>query len=318
MRYRALALILVLVAPVAAAAQTPAPDPYAIFSGARNYWLRQHYPARIGYTVAVDVLEGGAHKVEHYSSAYDAVGNAVEVNPLSDYEIAHPASGRGVNLVFAPFSIGRVQLSKPEPPLDFIGVPSLAPNYSFAIAPFVRSDAGPKSSAELVQEVRAQFHDVRPTPAPTALPSAAGLQEIAAVTAAKRRYAISLVGIETIDGAPAYHLALQPLGNPHVFRLRDLWVDTSTYATRQLVNAGNFTDGPWPGLKWTVRFASIDGGLYISDEYTADPTPFRGLRYLDARVTFADIHPVERTALDDVAQYRPSDPDLFAKEPAGP
>jgi hypothetical protein len=318
MRGRAFALVLVFAAFAPASAATETPDPYAIFSGARHYWERQHYPARVVYTIAVDVLEGGAHKVEHYTSAYDAVNNAVAVNPLSDYEIAHPASGRGVNLVFAPFVVGRVLLSKPDPPLDFIGVPSLAPNYSFAIAPFVPSDAHPKTSAEIVQEVRAEFHDLRPTPAPTALPSANGLQEIAVVTGTKRRYDISLVGIEPIDGAPAYHLALKPLGNPHAFRLRALWIDTATYATRRLVNAGNFKDGPWPGQTWTVDFSSVDGALYIADEYTADPASFQGLRYLSARVSFTDIRPAAKTALDDVREYRPNDPDLYAQEPAGP
>jgi len=44
------------------------------------------------------MLEGGARKVEHYASADDAANDVVQVDPLSDYEIARPASGRGVNL----------------------------------------------------------------------------------------------------------------------------------------------------------------------------------------------------------------------------
>jgi len=314
MRGRAFALVLVAAALVApASAQTAAPDPYAIFARARHYWEGQHYPARLAYTVTVDVLEGGAHKVEHYRSAYDAVDDAVSIDPLSDYEIAHPASGRGVNLGI-PF----LRLSKPDPPLDFVGVPSLAPNYSFAIAPFVPSDAHPKTPAELVREIRAQFHDLKPTPAPTALPSADGLREIAIVSSTRHRYDIRLVGVEPVDGAPAYHLALKPTGDPHRFRLREVWVDTATGATRRVVNAGNFVDGPWPGLTWTVDFASVDGALYIAREHTADPVAFRGLRYLDTTVSFSDIHPAAATALDGIAQYRPSNRDLFAKEPPNP
>jgi len=313
MRHRAFALVLVVAGLAPASAQTAGVDPYAVFSSARHYWERQHYPARLAYTVTVDVLEGGTHKVEHYASAYDAVNDVVQVDPLSDYEIAHPASGRGVNLGI-PF----VTLSKPDPPLDFVGVPSLAPNYSFAIARFVPSDARPKTSAELVQEIRAQFHDLRPTPTPTALPSDDGLREIAVVSSTRRRYDITLVGIESIGGAPAYHLALKPTGDPHRYRLRDLWVDTATGATRRLIDAGNFVDGPWPGLNWTVDFASVDGALYIASEHSAEPVAFRGLRYLDTTVSFSDIHPGTKSALDGIAQFRPRNRDLFAKEPIDP
>ena len=314
MRYRAFALILVLAALAPASAQTVTPDPYAIFSTARHYWEHQQYPGRLAYTVTVDVLEGGAHKVEHYSSAYDAVNDVVEIDPLSDYEIAHPASGRGVNIGI-PF----VTLSKPDPPLDFVGVPSLAPNFSFAIAPFVPSDAHPKTSAELVQEIRSQFHDLKPTPAPTAPPSADGLREIAIVSSTHHRYDITLIGIEAIGGAPAYHLALRPTGDPHRFRLRDVWVDVATGATRRVVNAGNFVDGPWPGLTWTIDFANVDGALYIASEHAGEPVAFRGLRYLDTTVSFSDIRPApKKTALDGLAVYRPNNRDLFAKEPPNP
>jgi hypothetical protein len=317
MRGRAFALVLVFAALAPASAQTVAPDPYAIFAGARHYWEGQHYPARLAYTITVDVLEGGAHKVEHYTSVYDAVNDAVAVDPLSDYEIAHPASGRGVNFNLG-IQMSGIKLSKPEPPLDFVGVPSLAPNFSFAIAPFVPSDAHPKTSAELVQEIRAQFHDLKPTPAPTALPSADGLREIAIVSSTHHRYDITLVGIEPIGGTPAYHLALKPTGDAHRYRLRDVWVDTATGATRRVVNAGNFVDGPWPGLTWTVDFASVGGALYVASEHSGDAVAFRGLRYLDTTVSFSDIRPTTKTALDDLAMYRPNNRDLFAKEPANP
>ncbi len=321
-RTQAFGLLLAFACLTPASAQAAVPDPYAIFSGARTYWLHQHYPAEVGYTITVDVLEGGKRKVEHYSSAFDAVANEIEVNPLSDYEIAHPASGRGVKLQFVvliPLLPPQgVTLSKPDPPLDFIGVPSLAPNYSFAIAPFVPSDDRPKTSAEIVQEIRAKFHDLRPTPKPSAATSDGTLPDIAVVSAVRHRYAITLVGIEQIGGASAYHLALKPLGDPHVYRLRDVWVDTTTYATRRLVNAGNFVDGPWPGLNWTVDFASVNGALYIADEHAAASVAFRGLRYLDTLVSFSDIHPAAKTALDDIALYRPNNRDLFAKEPPNP
>lgn len=139
------------------------------------------------------------------------------------------------------------------------------------------------TSAELVAKIRAKFHDPGPSPSPSPTPAptptSSGLKQIAVVTAFARHYIISLVGIEPLDGAPTYHLKLQAVVEPHRYRLRDLWIDTQTYATRQLVSDGNFTSGPWPGAPWTVRFAQIDGATYIADESAAQPFEYGNLRY---------------------------------------
>ena len=74
----------------AASAAAAAPDPYQIFSNARAYWLTQHYPQKLEYAVAVDIVEGGRERVEHYSTQYDATNGTVSVDPVSDYQLEHP------------------------------------------------------------------------------------------------------------------------------------------------------------------------------------------------------------------------------------
>jgi hypothetical protein len=300
-------LAIVSLALLLGATPAPSPDPYAIFANARIYWERQHYPAYVAYTVAVDVLEAGTHKVEHYDSTYDATRGIVHVDPVSDYERAHPPSGRGVNLLFG-IQFAGIKLGRPEAPIDFMGVPQLAPNYSFGIATFV--PASKMTSAELVQQIRAQFRDPAPSPTPDATSS---LHEIATVTAFKRNYKITLVGIETVDGVDAYHLQLKPLQDPHRYRLRDVWIDTQTYATQKLASDGNFVDGPGPGAPWTVTFVNVGDAHYISEEHTAASLAFRGLRYVETTVRFENIHP--QTALFLQGLYEPQSPDDVLREP---
>jgi len=82
----AFAALCALAAPRAIAA----PDPYQIFGNARAYWHEQRYPMLLDYAIAVDVTEGGNERVEHYRSEYDAVQGVVSVDPMSDYQLAHP------------------------------------------------------------------------------------------------------------------------------------------------------------------------------------------------------------------------------------
>jgi hypothetical protein len=292
-------------APVAPA---PAPDPYEIFALARQYWQRQHYPASIGYKVAVDVTEAGKERVEHYPSYYDALHDAIHVDSVSDYQKEHPPSGRGVALMFN-FLGGKVRLGRPDFPVDFLGVPELAPNYSFGIAPYV--PASKMTPDELVAEIRREFHDSKPTPTPG--PSANGLTEIADVVAYKRYYRIVLVGVDAVEGLAAYHLGLTPLREPTKYRLRDVWIDTKTYATRKLVSDGNFVNGPGPGATWTVTFASVDGQQYIAQEQTAQPLEYGGLRYSDVSIRFEDVRAQEPPYFDGL--YEPQNPDDLLNEP---
>jgi hypothetical protein len=193
-----------------ATAQPALGDPYRIFARASGFWYAQHYPPLLEYEVAVTVLEGGTFKAERYWSAYDSIDRKILVDPVSDYEKAHPthaAHGMTIAIPILSSFIG-----KPQPPTDYLGVPELAPNYSFGMAriPATKPRATP-NPMEIVAEVRAAFHDPmpkgRPTPKPSATPSTPPVIE--EVTAYNRAYAVTLVGIETIEGATTYHLHLR-------------------------------------------------------------------------------------------------------------
>ncbi len=302
--------LLACAVPIAAGAQTP--SPYDIFARARAFWSAQIYPSYLAYDVVVRVDEGASPKTERYASEYDATDDAIWVDSVSDYETAHPVKVKGFN-----FGILGFELSKPLPPVDFLGVPMLAPTFSFGMAPFVPAAAAAgHDSARLVAAVRAQFHDPNPhAPSAASQPLPPGLHQIGSVTAFKRDYRVALLGIESIDGRPCYHLALTPLHNAKSYRLRQLWIDEQTYATAQLREALNFVNGPGTDVPWTVRFVQVDGAQYIASENADAPMAYRGLIYRHASVAFENLR---RQTLPPPAMLVPPTSDLIMNEPTTP
>jgi hypothetical protein len=270
-------------------------DPYQIFARARAYWLQQSYPPLLEYTVAVSVLESGAVKQERYWSAYDSVNRQVMVDPVSDYEREHPTyAAHGLNLHFQ-IPILQKALGKPQPPTDYLGVPVLAPNYTFGMAdiPPTNPSATPDPMA-LVREIRAEFHDPNPrdwNPEPSPSPSTPRIIE--EETVYNRIYRVTLDGIESIAGVSAYHLQLQALRDPGRYRLQELWVDTRSFAPIQLIERINFVNGPGTSVPWRVRFTKVAGALYVYDETALRPMHYEGLVYPEASVAFENIHAVD-------------------------
>jgi hypothetical protein len=286
-------------------------DPYQVFGMARERWEAQHYPEKIAYTVAVDVVEKGVRKTERYEAGYDAVEDTPLVDPVSDREKAHPyyaPGGFGFNV--ALFGQGR-----PNPDVDFFGVPFLAPNYSFGIGATPRGSASPPPDPmELVREIRAEFDDPLPpwrnVPVPAASP---GLREIAVVSARTRTYDITLSGIEPVEGALAYHLVLHPLRDPGRYRLRDLWIDAQNYAPCKLVVGLNFVNGPGTAVPWSVTFEQIGGASYIASETTLTPTKFERHQYSAVSIAFENVRAIQRFSYG-VSSFVPSDT-LILDEP---
>jgi hypothetical protein len=290
-----LAAVVALAAPRAIAA----PDPYQIFGDARAYWQQQKYPVVIDYTLAVDVVEGGNERVEHYASEYDAVAGNIRVDPISDYQRDHPVVPKGINVGLLGF-----HLNKPLPPVDWLGVPHLAPAYSFGMAPFVPAPTPtPFNSAALVDEIRKEFHDPNPRATPTATPTPNTLEEIATVYAHNRDYTIALLGTESIDGHPCYHLGLTPTRDPGKFRIRQAWIDEQTYATWQLQDASNFTSGPGTNIGWTIHFTQIDGAQYVREEDALAAMATDGEIYTKASVRFEHVVAASTSSMrDDLEQ----------------
>lgn len=140
------------------------------------------------------------------------------------------------------------------------------------------SNAAPDANANAPASPRATSTSAPPSPANTATPGVFAtekpLRELARVEAVARDYTIALAGTERIGGTDAYHLTLTPLRDPHLYRLRDLWVDTSSYATLQLAIQGLFEGKPYADARWTVSYTPVDGHYYVQEIRTADTLRF--------------------------------------------
>jgi hypothetical protein len=259
-------------------------DPYAIFAAARTHWETARYPSQVSYTVAVTVRHNGTNSEAHYHSYYDSVENRVDVNAVSDEEIAHPYTPHGIDVFFTPFG-AHIPLSSPERTFDYLGVPVLAPNYSFGIASSV-PHAPDANNLELVAEIRREFCD--PAPSKNAPPDS-GLKTIASIEIVRRAYIIELNGLTRINGHADYDLGLRPISDPGRYRLREVWVDAQTFATDRLVSQGNFTEGGMTGIRWTVDFRDINGAMYVASETTTQSFTVARRAYDSAAIAFTDL-----------------------------
>ncbi len=274
---------------------------YKIFADARTYWDKQYYPPRINYSVRIRVRDKAGTRVENFRSAFDARNENIWVDTVSDYERAHPAQGRGVDFCFAAIAGGspgglRPMLPRCGPPLapapnqDFIGVPVLAPNYSFSLGSAdVHNVKRAPDSAQIVRQIRREFHD----PERRVSPSQTGgskIPVIADVVAYARRYLITLAGEETVGTHRCYHLTLRPVQVSGSYRLRDLWIDTKTFATIRARIALNFVTGPGTHIPWTIDFTEIHGARYISSERADAPYRYAGRVYDRVTIRFVNVH----------------------------
>lgn len=269
---RAAALVLASLVSLQPATARPAlTDPYQIFANARTYWIAQRYPAQLQYTIAVRALSGDTPEARHYAASWTAAANIPLVDPVSAEERAHPyrpPAGVAISILFIPI----VNIGGPRHGTgintDLLGVPMLAPNYAFAIAPYVPPQK--KTPAQIVGEIRAMYHDPLPAARAEEL-SAAQLPTIAVVSAGTRHYTISLVGIEPYGNRADYHLVLTPLTDPRRYRLRALWIDTRTFATDKLAQDGNFASTLATRVPWTITFHDVGGARYIDTESASGP-----------------------------------------------
>jgi hypothetical protein len=283
-----LAALLVMQTPLATAAGA---DPYQIFAHARSVWMSQQYPPYVSYTIAVSVDENGVAKTNHYQAIYDSTRDAVHVDAVSAEERNDPHIPDGTNMTLEPKrnfrTIFKKRVGPTEQVVDFLGVPMLAPNYSFGIAPYVAPvQSQTADQAQLVAQIRQQFNDPMSEQKAEALSKAGGLKQIGSVTSTDREYDISYAGIDTLSGRSAYHLLLRPLRSADRHRLRELWVDTETFTTPQVVTQGNFANG---GVPWTITFAVIGGVQYIASERAGAIVTVGPHRYDQATVSFQSV-----------------------------
>ena len=182
--------------------------------------------------------------------------------------------------------------------------PLVGPDASFGL---VRHAAGPALVASAaVAATSAPSATPGPLPSPAYAPALSPavaekpLRELVRVEAVARDYRIELVGVERVRDADAYHLSLVPLRDPRLYRLRDLWVATSDYATLKLDLDGLFEGKPYDGVRWTVSYVKMDGRPYVQQIKTDDTLhfgldrPVTGLEYDFVEYSFpATVSPLE-------------------------
>ncbi len=156
-------------------------------------------------------------------------------------------------------------LLKAEPKMALVGRATPFPGTSPAAETTPSSAPSPTASASPTAHAAAT---------PSVFATEKPLREVAHVEAVARDYTISLAGSEHVRGTDTYHLSLTPLRNPHVYRLRDLWVDSTTYATVQLAVQGLFEGKPYADARWTVGFVPIEGRYYVQQIRTDDALRF--------------------------------------------
>lgn len=268
-------------------------DPYQIYGRTREAWVSQRYPDYLAYTIVVRINERGVEKAKHYHAIYERPGDKVHVSAVSDEEHDRPPVPTGVSIHLQPkrqnVPIMDKRVGNPGEAVDYLGIPMLAPNYSFGLGMPIGTDA--KQSDDLVAQIRQEYHDPTPPVRAQQPDPDAPLKSIASVTAIAHVYAISLAGIDSVDGNPCYHLLLQPAREPKRFRLRQLWIDTQNFETRRLLIASNFTSSAVP---WLVTFAHVGDAQYIESEVAQAPVGVGDHRYESASISFEQITPTQR------------------------
>ena len=265
-------------------------DPYQIFEHASEVWESQQYPLYLHYAVDLSVKDSRGVRTEAYQSAYNNVTGQISVDPISDYERAHPATPRG-GFRFCLFACpGGPQ---PDPYTDFFGVPVLSPVYAFGVAVIPRATLPPSpTSDEIVREIRRDFNDPMPSDRVTQTPSPSSLPEIITVTTANRNYHMRFDGEQVINGIRCFHLMLSAVHDPAKYRLRELWVAEASFNTVRVVQDGNFTDGPGTEVRWMIDFSTQGSSLYAVRERSLGLIRYGGETYSQVAIAFVDIQSI--------------------------
>jgi hypothetical protein len=268
--FRAVAAALTL---ATCAAASPAPvaapgpsDPYAIFDAARRAWGAGAYPRYAEY-VAVVSFHNGARSVRRtWKTTEDIRHGIVYSTAFSREESAHAYTPYGINISI-PFlsALGRVE------PVDPIGHVAFAIDQDYGLAPGGRR----VTSTTSLNTVDRQ---------------SSKLPVIGHTGTVLRDYDVSLIETTVDDQGPEYHLRLTPLHDPDHYRLRELWVDGSTWLPEESVVAGIGNRPPLTKLAWRVEYRQTQGATYIARETALGDVDYGGAGKLhDVQIAFEEV-----------------------------
>jgi hypothetical protein len=244
LRIAAVALTLATCAaasPVPAAAPGPA-DPYAIFDASRKAWGAGAYPRYAEYVAVVSFRNGTKSVRRTWQTMEDIRHGLVYSGAFSREERAHPYTPHGINLNLPIIgTLNKVQ------PTDPIGQVAFAIDQDYGLAP---------SERRLISTSSLSTLDAQSSKLPV----------IGHTGTVMRDYDVSLIETTVDDQGPEYHLRLAPLRDPDRHRLRELWVDGTTWLPEESVVAGIGSHPPLTKVSWRIEYRQTAGATYIARE----------------------------------------------------
>jgi hypothetical protein len=228
-------------------------DPNAILRAARKAWSFIAYPRYATYTIVARFRNGDRNVVRHYDALQDMRRDIVFAHTFSHEEIANPNMPHGFDVRLGSVNgQGGAKMGNSGGNPDRVGPLALSVNYDFGISLLPQKTTVVSSGKEI------EF--------PPNLPI------IGTTSTATHDYTVKLIGM--LDGGQTYHLALTATHDPGRLRLREMWVNATTFVTKRIVIAGNFSAGPYDSVPWLVEFTRIGGADYITKETAEAPLDF--------------------------------------------
>lgn len=287
----AFALALAVVAATSAPTRADAPSADSIFSSAKTAWRARVDMPFVRFNLRERYEWRGRTHDNWWQVAYRDRDRAIVLHRTivaEDEAKRLRGSAIGINL---RLRTGKVKANSLEtngdadafPILD----PQIEPNASFGLLKrepkiaLVGVSVKPATGAPQAVPSASPSPVASATPTPAAFAIEKPLREVGRIEATSRDYAIALEGTERVRGSDTYHLSLRPLRDPHVYRLRELWVDTSDYATVQVAVQGLFDGKPYADARWTIGYTRIDGRTYVQQIRADDPLRFGLDRVVD-------------------------------------
>lgn len=240
------------------------PDANAIFDNVRKAWGSGAYPRYAEYLTVVSFHNGTRFIRRSWDTTEDIRTGYIYSHGFSREELAHPKTPHGINVNLPFFN------SKEFVP-DPIGQVAFAIDQDYGMAPGERRFTAARASSE----VDAQR---------SALPIIGHTGTVA------RDYAVRLIETTADAQGTEYHLALQPLRDPFHHRLRELWVDGTTWLPEEAIVEGISSRAPLAQVRWRIEYRQTQGATYIARETALAPVDYFGQAVLrDVTIAFDEV-----------------------------